>query len=481
MYRHGAFADLLATKDFIPPSGVATLPVYIGTAPVNQLSSFDSSINKPLLIQSYQDGVNKIGYNEDWTNFTLCEALYAHFKNNIQPIGPIVVINVLDPATHKKAGTATVAMTNGIGYIDNKKVVLKTLASLGLVKGTDYSAEYSTDGAKVVITALTGTVGASIDFTFDEIDMTNVIGTTIIGGTDVNGVKTGIDVVDLIYQTFNMIPTIFAAPGWSKIKDVDTALKAKSQNLNGHWYAWVNSDIDCSATGAETISAAKTAKTTSGFIGAMEGPCWPMAYKSTRKYHISTLTTVTMQMIDYQNDNVPFETPSNKPVDINGMCLEDGTVIEFDQIQANDLNSKGIRTLSYWGGRWVLWGSHTGEYEYGKDMDKRNVFDSNIRMIYFIANTFQSRYGTLVDKPMNRAMVDTILNDYQEWLDNLNAQGKILLGEISFTQLSNPTSDVVEGDFDFNIETTTTPPGKSLTAKISWTTKGIDVLFGGEE
>jgi len=102
-------------------------------------------------------------------------------------------------------------------------------------------------------------------------------------------------------------------------------------------------------------------------------------------------------------------------------------------------------------------------------------------MIYFIANTFQSRYGTLVDKPMNRAMVDTILNDYQEWLDNLNAQGKILLGEISFTQLSNPTSDVVEGDFDFNIETTTTPPGKSLTAKISWTTKGIDVLFGGEE
>lgn len=481
MYKHGAFADLLATKDFIPPQGVATLPVYIGTAPINQLSDFSGAVNKPLLIQSYQDGVNKIGYNEDWANFTLCEALYAHFKNNIQPIGPIVVINVLDPAVHKKAGTASVAMTNGIGYISNKKVILSTIeaSSGGALKGIDFTVEYSLDGEKVIVKALTETVGASLNLAFNEIDMTNVDKTAIIGGIDANGVKKGIEAIDLIYQAYNMIPTIFAAPGWSEIEDVDTALKAKSQKLNGHWYAWVNSDIDCSTT--KTISAAKTSKNSNGFTGVMEGPCWPMAYKGTRKFHISTLTTVTMQMVDFQNDNVPYETPSNKPVDVSGMCLEDGTVIEFDQVQANELNSKGIRTLTYWGGRWLLWGSHTGDYEYGKDMDKRNVFDSNIRMIYYVANTFQSRYGTLVDKPMNRARVDTILNDFQEWFDNLAAQGKVLLGEVTFTEIDNPVTDVVEGDFDFNIETTTTPPGKSLTAKISWTTRGIDVLFGGGE
>lgn len=483
MYKHGAFADLLATKDFVPPSGVSTLPVYVGTAPVNQLSDYSDAVNKPLLIQSYQDGVNKMGYNEDWKNYSLCEALYAHFKNNIQVIGPIVVINVLNPAINKKAGTATVAMTNGIGYVENKNIILKSVNSgtEGVTLGTDFAVAYSSDGTKLVVTALTETVGASLDLTFDEIDMTDVTAATIIGGTDANGVKTGIDAIELIYQTFNMIPTIFAAPGWSKIEDVDTALKSKSQNLNGHWYAWVNSDIDCSTDGATTIIDAKTAKTASGFIGVMEGPCWPMAYKGTRKFHISTLATVTMQRVDYKNDNVPYETPSNKAVDVSGLCIADGTVIEYDQIQANDLNSKGIRTLTYWGGRWILWGSHTGDYEYGKDMDKRNVFDSNIRMIYYIANTFQSRYGTLVDKPMNRALKDTILNDFQEWFDNLAAQGKILYGEITFTEISNPTSDVVEGDFDFDIETTTTPPGKSLTAKIAWTTQGIDVLFGGDE
>lgn len=481
MYKHGVYSDLMATKDFVPPQGVATLPVYIGTAPVNQLSDFSNAVNKPLLILSYQDGVNKIGYNEDWMNFTLCEALYAHFKNNIQPIGPIVVINVLDPTTHKKDGTATVEMTNGIGYVENKNIILKTVESptVGVTIDTDFTVEYSTDGEKIIVKAITELVGASLELTFEEIDMTNVDDTTIIGGIDTDGVKTGVEAIDLIYQTYNMIPTIFAAPGWTDLEDVNTALKAKSQKFNGHWYAWVNSDIDSYVT--KTIDEAKTAKDTNGFTGVMEGPCWPMGYKSARKFHISTLTTVTMQIVDFQNDNVPYETPSNKPVDVSGMCLEDGTVLEFDQTQANDLNSKGIRTLTYWGGRWILWGSHTGDYEYGKDMDKRNVFDSNIRMLYYIANTFQKRYGILVDKPMNRALVDTILNDFQEWFDNLIAQGRILLGEITFTEVDNPTSDVVEGDFDFNIETTTTPPGKSLTAKISWTTQGINVLFGGEE
>ena len=161
--------------------------------------------------------------------------------------------------------------------------------------------------------------------------------------------------------------------------------------------------------------------------------------------------------------------------------LEDGNTIEYDQIQANELNSKGIRTATYWGGRWVLWGGHTGEYEYGKDMDKRNVFDCSVRMLQYIANTFQSRYGNLVDRPMNRAMVDTILNDMQEWLDVLMAQGKILHGLIGFEEASNPTSDIIEGDFVFDIATTTTPPGKSLTAKICYTSKGLNVLFGGEQ
>lgn len=483
MYQHGAYADILATKDFIPPKGVGTLPVYFGRLPVHQLSDYSDVINKPILVQSYQDAVNKVGYNDNnWDDFDLCEAIYAHFKNKIQTIGPIVLVNVLNPDTHKKAAqTASVTLVNSKGYIPNDKVILKSISIADKTLGIDYSVQYTSDGTRVQITDLKSSLVSPITVNFDVIDPTLVTEDDIIGGVDsTTGIRTGISVVDLVYMNYNMIPTIMCAPGWSLKPKVNLALKSASEKINGHWYAFVNSDLDTSEAGAKTIKDAKVLKNTNNHISSNEAPCWPMAKNRDKKFHISTLATVTMQWVDFNNDNVPYETPSNKPVDITGMCLQSGEDIVFDQVQANDLNSKGIRTLSFWGGRWVLWGSHTGEYEYGKEIDKKNMFDCSVRMLHYIANTFQAKYGLMVDNPMNRAMVDTILNDSQEWFDNLISQGKLLYGKIEFNEKSNPISDLIEGDFIFDLATTITPPGKSLTAKISYTAKGINVLFGGE-
>ncbi len=485
MYIHGAFADIMATKDYIPPKALGTLPVYFGSLPVHQFMDYSDKVNTPILVNSFKEAQTKAGYiDSDWDKFTLCEAIYSHFKNNIQTIGPIILINVLDPSIHKEDEDSTVEVTlnDGVGYIEGKNIILNTISATGKTLGTDFSAEYDTTGSKVVIKAIVSNLGDSLSVSYREIDTTLIDADTVIGGTTSSGVKSGVAVLDLVYQNFNMVPTILAAPYWSQIPKVDTALKSAAQKINGHWYAFVNSDMDCSSSGAQTIAAAKAAKGENGYISYLESPCWPMAKNGEGKIlHLSTIKTVTMQWVDFNNNNVPCETPSNKAIDINCLCLADGTKIEYDQIQANELNSKGICTATYWGGRWVLWGGHTGDYEYGKDMDKRNVFDCSVRMLQYIANTFQSRYGILVDKPFNRALKDTILNDMQEWLDNLIAQGKLLLAEIVFEESSNPISDMVEGDFVFDIATTTTPPGKSFTAKITYTSSGLDLLFGGEE
>ncbi|MTI49703.1 MAG: phage tail sheath protein [Firmicutes bacterium] len=470
MYKHGAFADIMATKDFISPSGVGTLPVYFGTAPVNQLADSSDTVKKPILIQSFNDAKKKIGYSDSWDKYTLCEAIYAHFKNDIQPIGPIVVINGIDPSTHKTTGeTDTITMTNGVGYLDDEDAILSSIKIADKTLGTDYLASFTDDGIKVTITDLNGSLGESVSITYDKINLTNITASTIEELTSS---------VNMVYQTFNMIPTILASPGWSSDKNVDIALKVASDKINGHFFAFVNSDIDSSTT--ITIEQAKIKKTTDDYTSNIEAPCWPMGKKGDKKFHLSTLATVTMQMVDFQNGNIPSETPSNKPIDISSLCLADGKEIEYDQIGANDLNSKGIRTASFWGGRWVLWGPHTGEYEYAKDIDPKNIFDSSVRMLHYIANVFQLKYGILIDGPFSRAMKDTILNDMQEWLDNLIAQGKLLSGTIVFNELSNPTSDIVEGDFVFDISSTTTPPGKSITAKITYTSSGLDVLFGGD-
>lgn len=479
-YQHGSFGSMSPTQDLTAVTA-GTLPVYFGRLPVHQLLDYSGVVNKPILISSYEEAVSKVGYNDiNWKDFDLCEAIYAHFKNNIQKIGPIVLVNVLDPDTMKTSGkTASLTFANNQAIISSDKVVLKSIAITGKTLGTDFSTAYSNDGTYVIITDLKGAFSSPVTVNYNEVDTSIVTKTQVIGGTNsTTGIKTGISVVDLVYQTYNMVPTILDAPGWSHIPEVDAALKSASQLINGHWYAWVNSNI-ISDSSTDSISKAKDWKVTNNYTGNSEAPAWPMAKNGSRVFHLSTLTTVTMQWVDYKNDNVPYETPSNKPIDITGLCLADGTNIVYDQLQANDLNSKGIRTAIYWGGQWVLWGSHTGKYEYGKTMDVRDKFDSTMRMLYYILNNFQLTYGGEVDKPMSRSRIDTILNNYQEQLDSLISEGKLLYGVIGFTSKENPTNDLIEGNFDFDISTTTTPPGKSINAKLQYTTEGMSILFGG--
>lgn len=478
MYKHGVFGLQVPTTDTLPPAGVGTLPVYVGTAPIQQLSDYSNSINMPILISSFEDAKAKIGYSDDWDTFTLCEAVYAHFKNPIAPIGPIVVINVLDPATHKVAATpASVVLTNGVGYINDNVVTLSSVVITGKVKGTDYTVEYISDG-QVKIKQITALV-SPVTVNYDKIDKTKLTTVEIIGGKDVVTEKrTGITCLELVYQMFNMIPTILAAPGWSHIPAIKTELTSKATKLNGHWDLEVVADLESTTT--KTITAAKLWKDTNMYNDVNLKICWPKVKAGAKIYWLSTMTVVRMQQTDFNNNNVPYESPSNKQLGITGAILGDGTAINMDEVQATDLNSKGITTVNFRGGIWVLWGPHNANYEYGATVDAKNVFDSSIRMMMYLTNSFQEKYLSSIDGPLNRAKVQTILNDAQTWLNSFVADGKMIYGGIVFNETSNPTSSVVLGDFVFETKVTTTPVAKSLTFIVQYTTEGINTLFGGE-
>jgi uncharacterized protein len=474
MYKHGIYGSQTPTTDVVSPAGVVTLPVYFGTAPVQQLTDPNLAINKPILVNSFEEAKTKIGYSDDWETFTLCEPIYAHFKNRIQPIGPIVVVNVMDPLVHVTPDTETVTITNGVGYL-SEPATLDSIEIAGKVIGTDYSAEYSTDG-KVKIKAIT-TLANPTTVNFDKMDVVEVLDADLIGG-NTNGTRSGMSVVELVYQTMNAIPTILLAPGWSHKKAIKEAMVRASQKINAHWDALVVADLDSQTT--TEISDAITWKETNGYtdIGIKVG--WPKAKSAGKVFWASTLTGLRMQQTDFANDNVPFVSPSNKQVDITSTVLADGTDIIFDEVEANELNKNGITTFNFRSGIWVLWGPHCANYEYGAEIDPKNVFDASIRMMMHLTNSFQSRYMADVDGPLNRSVVDTILNDAGTWLNSLIADGKLLSGEIVFNETSNSTSSIVEGDFVFDIKTTTTPVAKSLTFKLQYTTAGLTTIFGGE-
>lgn len=476
-YLHGVYGRQEPTTDSLPIAGVGTLPVYIGTAPIQQLAAPAAAVNVPIIIHSFDDAKAKIGYSEDWQTFTLCEAVYAHFRNRVQPIGPIVVINVMDHETHVTEGTQSVSVVNGVGFL-NDPAVLDTITIAGKVLGTDYKAEYTADG-RVKLSALPEhTLSNPSEVTFDQMSIEGVTTADIIGG-NTDGVRTGISVVDLIYVENNQIPTILAAPGWSHNKVIKEALVAASQKINGHWYALVAADIDSSAA-TNTISKAVAWKTSNGYtdVGLKVG--WPKAESAGKAFWASTLMVVRMQQTDFDAGNVPYVSPSNKQIDITKPTLTSGAGMVFDELQANELNKNGITTFNFRSGIWVLWGPHNANYEYGAQIDPKDIFDAGIRMMLYMVNTFQQNFMSMVDGPLNRSTKDTILNDAGTWINNLIADEKLLFGEIAFHETSNPTSSIVEGDFVFNIETTTTPIAKSLSFVLQYTTKGTTALFGGE-
>lgn len=61
-YKHGVYTSEVATSLVAPIEGTAGLMVVVGTAPVNMLADPAGAVNKPLLVHSYKEAVEAVGY-----------------------------------------------------------------------------------------------------------------------------------------------------------------------------------------------------------------------------------------------------------------------------------------------------------------------------------------------------------------------------------------------------------------------------------
>lgn len=104
-YKHGVYTSEQATSMTAPVTGTAGLQVVVGTAPVNMLEHPEQAVNTPLLAYNYKEAVAAVGYHDDFAAYTLCESISAAFS--VVGTGPLVLINVLDPAKHTADITVT--------------------------------------------------------------------------------------------------------------------------------------------------------------------------------------------------------------------------------------------------------------------------------------------------------------------------------------------------------------------------------------
>lgn len=101
-YMHGIYTARVANAGALTAKAQGTIPVYIGTAPIHKAADYATNgaarVNTPILVTSYREAVALLGDSTDWANFTLCEVIDAHFLNDMNPIAPIIVVNMNDGA-----------------------------------------------------------------------------------------------------------------------------------------------------------------------------------------------------------------------------------------------------------------------------------------------------------------------------------------------------------------------------------------------
>lgn len=489
-YQHGSFALL---GDSVAQSAIqaGTVPVYIGLAPVNLIKNYAENeiINLPVKISNLLNAQNTIGYSTDWDNFTLCEAIGAHFDNKLGNIGPIYIVNVLDPDKHRKAQATqfNVSFTNGVAEFASDTVILDTIALEEKVQDTDFTVSYNFTSGKVILTSIAETpLDGQLSGSYFEVDTTKVTEDDIIGA-EVDGVFTGMRAVSLLYTKENQVANLLSCLKFNTNKKVYNAMATFCNGINGHWQAFFVADIPVKdgETAVDTFVKARNWRDTNGYDSERSEIFWPMAYDNAteRVYHASTLAIVEYLRIDQENDSVPMESCSNKEIPVTKQYFGAGSKNQgFDQVTAsNELNAYGISTIVFWGGSWVLWGGHTAKYKFGKDIDVRAADAHYMRMLFHCMNGFQRRQASRIDKPFNLQMKDSILNEEQEVIDGLIAVGALLPGsKILFLASENSTTDMIYGDFKYDLPVTITPRAKSLTGVVYYTDEGLASLVEEE-
>lgn len=487
-YKHGTyggFAESIAEASV----EASTIPIYVGIAPVNLIRNYASAVNSPIKLKNFEAVKRLMGYSSDWNSFDLCEAFFLHFNNAAGNIGPIVVINVLDPATHKKAEptTKTLTFSDGRATIDSDTIILDTLVLADKVEGTDFSIDYDFGKKLVIIESIGETdIAGTVEATYNEVDLGAVTSEDVIGGVTAAGVYSGLGCIRLIYPELNLVPNLIICPKWGSTPAVYEAMVKAGTAINGHWDAFVYADIPIKDSGdaVDTIALAKAWQATNGYTNERSKVFWPQAKDTTgRAFHGSVLAAWRTMLVDAEHNGVPMESPSNKSLPVCKQYFgETSTNRGFDQQQGNELNETGITTVVFWGGLWVLWGPHTAAYKHGSVTDKRVIFDNSIRMMMHITNSFQGDHAIKIDSPMTRAQADTIKNREQEKADALAAVGALIgTPVVEFRESENSTAELAEGNFVWGFKGTPTPPFKSGTLRVAYTTAGFNSFFGEVE
>lgn len=420
-FRHGV--DLFQTN--LGPVSVGEIDsaiiAIVGTAPSGPLNALT-------VVKSEREDA---AFGAQVPGFSIPRAL-AQIRRE-EPGARVVVINVLNPATHGTAVTAeAVTFVNGkaklaFPYIGAAPILKHTSGTPTYVAGTDYTIDAYGNITSLDYTKIAA--NASITATYTKPDFTLITSDVIIGTVDGStGVRTGFKLLENSYNTLGFEPKILIAPGYSQT----TAIVAEMRS----WTARLGAVGAVDAPSGTTVAAAKTGRTPAGTINFnVSDKSIILCYPEVKVYDPATDTVVNAPysssyagvMARVDREQGFWKSPSNETlrgvlglaVQLSGSAFNSGT-------DTDDLNALGIVTILSEGPTgFRVWGNRGSAYPAVTTPDN---FISVYRTAWIMGRSLQITALQYVDRPINRVLIDQIRETGNGYIRQLISAGGLLDG-----------------------------------------------------
>ena len=484
MYKHGIEVEEKKTTYQRPLATSYGVQVVVGTAPVNLTKNPKEYVNRPVLVQSFAEAVEKLGYTDDWS-YTLCQSIYASFQ--MFHVYPVIYVNVLDPDKHSKdAVEASYTVKNHQVTLEKNGILLSSIQIKAQAEGEalklneDYVLSFDSKGKSVITLLGTGAGYAleNIRVSHKYLDPSMVTEEDIIGAYDMEtGKETGLELVRRVYPMFHLSPGLILAPGWSQKPNVGAAIQEKCTEINGVFRCECVLDLDTATT--KKYSECGTVKKQNGYTDSHAIVLWPELLTGGKHMAFSAAYGAMASYYTATNGDVPYLYPSNRLLNVEGAVLADGTEITLDQTQAAYLNGDGVVTAINDGG-WRSWGNNTGCYP--ENTDPKDYRIACRRMFSFVANYFIRQYQSRLDASMNRRTIDDIVNSFNIWGNSLVSQGMCAGLRMEYDESENDNESLLNGHVKVKIYLAPYTPLEYILASEEFDMTALQAsIVGGEE
>jgi uncharacterized protein len=271
------------------------------------------------------------------------------------------------------------------------------------------------------------------------------------------GARTGLKVFDLAFSTLGFRPKIIIAPGYSSATGIAAALVACAETHRGCAY------LD-SPTG-QIVSAAIASR------GA--GNPWNLSTTRAKLLYpgVKNALGVVKPMSAYSaglrakiDREENFWTSSSNH-DIKGITgLETPITFAINDInsEANTLNAAGIVTIANtYGTGYREWGNRNASFPVKSDP---LTFESVQRLDDITSESIELAMFPFLDRPINQALIDSILNTVNGYFNTLISQGALIEGSKCYFESSkNSAVEIAAGHLTFTKVFIGAIPGERIT------------------